>query len=42
VARSPCWPPPPPPPPPPDAGFGSVQTFEPPLDPTNLLYLCAK
>jgi SAM-dependent methyltransferase len=25
-----------------DAGFGSVQTFEPPLDPTNLLYLCAK
>jgi 2-polyprenyl-3-methyl-5-hydroxy-6-metoxy-1,4-benzoquinol methylase len=25
-----------------EAGFGSVQTFEPPLDPTNLLYLCAK
>jgi SAM-dependent methyltransferase len=25
-----------------DAGFGSVQTFEPPLDPTNLLYLCSK
>lgn len=25
-----------------DAGFGSVQTFEPPMDPTNLLYLCAK
>lgn len=25
-----------------DAGFGSVQTFEPPLDPTNLLYLCTK
>jgi hypothetical protein len=25
-----------------DAGFGSVQTFEPPLDPINLLYLCSK
>jgi SAM-dependent methyltransferase len=25
-----------------EAGFGSVQTFEPPLDPTNLLYLCRK
>jgi 2-polyprenyl-3-methyl-5-hydroxy-6-metoxy-1,4-benzoquinol methylase len=25
-----------------DAGFESVQTFEPPLDPTNLLYLCTK
>ena len=25
-----------------DAGFGSVQTFEPPLDPINLLYLCTK
>jgi 2-polyprenyl-3-methyl-5-hydroxy-6-metoxy-1,4-benzoquinol methylase len=25
-----------------DAGFGSVQTFEPPLDPVNLLYLCTK
>jgi 2-polyprenyl-3-methyl-5-hydroxy-6-metoxy-1,4-benzoquinol methylase len=25
-----------------DAGFGSVQTFEPPLDPTNLLYLCSR
>ena len=23
-----------------DAGFGSIQTFEPPLDPVNLLYLC--
>jgi 2-polyprenyl-3-methyl-5-hydroxy-6-metoxy-1,4-benzoquinol methylase len=25
-----------------DAGFRSVQVFEPPLDPTNLLYLCTR